>query len=425
MARALLVTLSLLALLTDAYADEACAPLGADTTLLRCTSLDAVESLAAGLSSRLHVMRGGPEPLALYRATVLDLGARYPVTPVLFLGRPDESEAEATHFERTSTRGSIRSKLWANPARMSRVFWIIERRADARGDNAGELRHYVLRNGYLYTEDPAMIARWQSLLTLEALFAEPTVTLLRGDATVLLPRGPTGYLGPTLEPGGAPVTLRLFDRVTTSIGDLAQPSALDLESLRRAHGLARIDVSSVKNGWARVHAVTTHGEIIPGAVIHDGVKTRLLLAHEDRAALEALLAESRTIAATWRALRERPLGFDEHHGGGALAPGVDGWERTELPLADRAPWRNPARFMQALEKVPDRFHEGDVLLVDVGAEQRAWTVWQVDPIRGRPLALLDGAEPRPIAVVLDTVPQATLRGRIRRTVHSPAHSPAH
>lgn len=418
MVRATLVALILALALPAAHAQDACAPLGGDTSLLRCPTLDDVEQLAATMASRPRIEKGSPDPLTLYRDTVVEMGTRVPVTPLLFLGRPQETEAEATHFERYSTRGTIRAKLWAAPARMSHVFWIIERRAEARGDTVAELRHYVLHNGYLYTEDPKTAARWTELLSLEALFTEPAVTLLRGDTAVTLRREQAGYTAAPLEPGGPPPSLRLFDRVVVG-GDLDPPVALDLDSLRRAHGLLRIEVSAAKDGWVRVHAVTTHGDIVPGAVIHDGVKTRLLLAHEDKAALEALLTKSRAMGAAWRALRERPLGFDEHHGGGALAPGASGWERTELAPADRAPWRNPTRFLQALERLPDRFHEGDVLLVDVGKEQRAWTVWQVDPVHGRPLQLLDGATPRPLGVVLDEVPSAVLRGRLRHTGAAP------
>lgn len=412
MSRFLLPAILIVVVASQAVAAEPCAPIGGDTSLVRCPTLAAVEELASTLAQKPRVTPKGLDPLRTYQDTILAIGARVPVTPVLFLGRPMDSPAEASHFHRYGTRGIIRARLWSNPQRMKQAFWVIERRAEARGDGPDELRHYVLRDGYLYTEDPALAERWQTALALGQLWTTSSVVLQRGDALIPLERDGARFVRAAGPAKGTEEQLRVFDRVAASAADVGAPVALDLERLREAHGLARITVAAVSGGQAKIHAVTAMGDIVPGVIIHDGVRTRLLLAHADRGALEALLHRSRALASEWRSLRDMPLGFDEQHGGGDLLDGR--WARVDVPAAARAPWSAQQRFLDSLDGVPDRFHEGDVLVVDVDGDTRAWIVWQVDPIEGRPLMLLDGAAPRALGQVLDAYPSAHLVARLRR-----------
>lgn len=408
-----LLALALLVVGSRAVADP-CAPLGGDTSLVRCSTLDAVQELAATLAQTPRVAPRGPSPLHLYEATVLTMGVRVPVTPLFFLGRPLDTAAETASFERGSTRAAIRARLWSNPQRMAHAWRVVERRMEARGDTVEELRSYVLRGGYAYTEDPWVAERWAATLSLGDVWSEPAIVLQRGDVIIRLERSGAGYVRAG---DGGGEELRLLDRVAASAMDLDPPVALDLDRLRVAHGLARIAVSDVAGGWARVHAVTARGDIVPGAVLHDGERTRLLVSHPDRVALERLLAESRSLAGLWRASRGTPLGFEEVHGGGALRGPA--WGRVEAPSSAHVPYSAGARFHRSLDAVPDRFHEGDVLVLDVDGSPRAWVVWQVDPVEGRPLMLLDGATPRPLAQVLAPFPSAVVRARLRRVTAAP------
>jgi hypothetical protein len=81
-------------------------------------------------------------------------------------------------------------------------------------------------------------------------------------------------------------------------------------------------------------------------------------------------------------------------------------------------------FMEALAAVPDRFVEGDALLLMNDGETRAFLVAAVDPVLGVPIALLEGNEPLPLFVALSKHQAATLLGRARRTGKDVAPAPA-
>ena len=128
-------------------------------------------------------------------------------------------------------------------------------------------REILLRNGYLYAEDPELAFALVQQLGVHHLFNSEEVWIQRGDETLHARRkGVDKYVyidGPT---PGEPVRLLLLDRV--GVGKATPPLHRDLRSLRYRLHFDRIDVEHI-----------THDHLV--AVLHYGrVRTQAVLKTE-------------------------------------------------------------------------------------------------------------------------------------------------
>jgi hypothetical protein len=76
-------------------------------------------------------------------------------------------------------------------------------------------RDVLLREGYLYAEDPNLAFALASLVRLEDLFGDTVVWIQRGELTLHAERGLKGYVFTDGPNRGEPVRLILFDRIGT------------------------------------------------------------------------------------------------------------------------------------------------------------------------------------------------------------------
>ena len=195
--------------------------------------------------SALEALPGAPR-LEERRVEVL---ARSPSTPVVFLRVPGEGEELPAAAARL--RATLDEAGWSRPAlqevlRQTRLNLPLRRRA-------------ILREGYLYAEEPAAALRLAETLRFDHLFDEPEIVVERGGESFILKKRKGYYAHP--EALTEPAHLLLFDRVrlpqepatsplhfslSTLASDLGFSSAR-LERLTREGALAELDYAGVRS----------------------------------------------------------------------------------------------------------------------------------------------------------------------------------
>ena len=256
-------------------AAEPCAPIDDAGLLIACPAGGA-EGEAARIGRALAVTPTDA-PLADYERVVLKLSRAVKMTPLLFPGAP---------------RGAAEGTSGAGEGGSAGA---------AGGDKLARRRAETLTNGYLWTLDGKTARGWHTRLDLGALFDAPTLVLMRGDRPFPLVRRAGRYEHAEGAITGSRARLLLFDRVAETREELGPPSAFDLDLLREGLAIRRFDVDSVDPSRARVRARFVSGLVVPGIVVHDGERTRLVV-QGDRAALTGAVADGRRTMEVERAI---------------------------------------------------------------------------------------------------------------------------
>lgn len=111
-------------------------------------------------------------------------------------------------------------------------------------DHPERLRELLLRDGYVYTDDPRTARLLTVELTFEKLFNEERLGLMRGSARYTLERGKGGlYYYEDGPQAGQRARLLLFDRVFVDGQDPGEPLHLDVRELARSEGIEGMQIA--------------------------------------------------------------------------------------------------------------------------------------------------------------------------------------
>ncbi|HOU91089.1 MAG TPA: hypothetical protein PLU22_08595 [Polyangiaceae bacterium] len=200
------------------------------------------------------------------------------------------------------------------------------------------LRALILREGYLYSSDPAEALALVQGLTLTDLFTEPELYLARGSRVERLVRSEgrrARYEHADGPAAGQPATLLLGDRVATTAAALAEPRHRDVAGFAEDVGAdrVRVEMQTARHVVARLHFGDTWVRALLGA---DGARLSLACLDADpnlRRAVTAWQAEDRTRREALTRLRaavtaavaeaipfDRPRGAPDHLQDGQLRP---------------------------------------------------------------------------------------------------------
>jgi hypothetical protein len=136
------------------------------------------------------------------------------------------------------------------------------------------LREVLLRDGYLYSEDPVEALALVREVELDDLFDEPHIWLLRGDKLERLERHPVRRRFEYRFSDGEPATLLLFDRVATHPTALRKPLHRDIRALKQRAGFDRLRVVHMTER-ALVAELTFGKERVTGLIQSDGARLDL------------------------------------------------------------------------------------------------------------------------------------------------------
>ncbi len=113
------------------------------------------------------------------------------------------------------------------------------------GSRKQAYRSTVLREGYLYADLPDTAFRFTWSITLDELFDEQEVWLLRGSQANKLVRTDRGYRYADGADQGKAATLLMFDRVATSLEDLLPALHVDFVPAMHALGFDRVSIERI------------------------------------------------------------------------------------------------------------------------------------------------------------------------------------
>jgi len=200
------------------------------------------------------------------------------------------------------------------------------------------LRALILREGYLYSSDPAEALALVQGLTLTDLFTEPELHLARGSRVERLVRSEgrrARYEHADGPAAGQPATLLLGDRVATTVAALAEPRHRDVAGLAEQVGADRIRVERVTDR-AIIARLRFGGTWVHALLDAEGARLSLACLDADaslRRAVTAWQAEDRTRREALTRLRaavtaavaealpfDRPRGAPDHLQDGQLRP---------------------------------------------------------------------------------------------------------
>lgn len=156
--------------------------------------------------------------------------ARSPSTPVVFLREPGATEelpAEAARL-----RQILVEARWSSPA-LHRVLQQTRLNLPLR-------RRAILREGYLYADEPASAMRLAGTLRFDHLFDEPEIAVERGGERFVLRKRKGYYVHP--EAPTEPARLLLFDRITLPDEPAAPRLHFALEKLADQLGFSSVEV---------------------------------------------------------------------------------------------------------------------------------------------------------------------------------------
>lgn len=208
------------------------------------------------------------------------LVARAKGEPVLFVRTPEYAPTTDPEVIAHRVRLATSGHAWDTLA----VFL-----AQARG-RRHLARDVLLRQGYLYAEDPNLAFAMVSLVRLEDLFDDDSVWIQRGELTLDARRGRNGYTFVDGPNRGEPARLLLFDRVGTGTPEPALHR--DLRALRYRMHFDTVRVERITEH--RLVASVRYGElVIPTVIESDGARLAMRCRTVDparRAALDAAIA---------------------------------------------------------------------------------------------------------------------------------------
>ena len=111
-------------------------------------------------------------------------------------------------------------------------------------DHPIRLRELLLRDGYLYTDDPRAARDLTTRLGFESLFTEDRLELMRGSAHYRLQKGKAGlYYHVDGPQEGQRARLLLFDRVWIEGQDPGEPLHLDVRELAQKEGVEGLQIA--------------------------------------------------------------------------------------------------------------------------------------------------------------------------------------
>jgi hypothetical protein len=271
-------------------------------------------SCAARYDALVRAGSPGTPALDAVRAQVL---GRALATPVVFVREPTKSEPALLE------PGKRRPALAPAPSGVTRV----GRLTRALAGKPRELRAALLREGYLYTDDPGEAVALVQSVTLADLFDEEVVTQARGDAVSRLEKRPPRkgekkhrYVYASGPRAGDEATVWLFDRLAAGV-ELGPRLDADVMALTR-EGYERLAVRGrdahalaveLEAGGARARAVVELGPTTRvscfASPTHEVERLRAatLATRPEREALRAMSAAIDAIA-------REALRFDRPHG---------------------------------------------------------------------------------------------------------------
>lgn len=169
-------------------------------------------------------LSGAPK-LEAKRAQIL---GRAKATPVLFTSEPvfDKSESAAVRF--------LRDELGRDPSArtLGRIYHMLHRRPELA-------RAVLLRQGYLYTDEPNLAFALLQKVELGDLFEDAEIVIQRGGELLGATRQKDGYVYASGTHAGEPAKVLLFDRVWSSAAPVGPPLHVDLEPLAASLGFWR------------------------------------------------------------------------------------------------------------------------------------------------------------------------------------------
>lgn len=204
----------------------------------------------------------GAPKLEENRALVM---ARSKAEPVLFLEEP-------------TFTGEVSPGVQARRNAMLRTEYprdMTLRTIDTFRDLPTRLREILLRSGYLYTDDPATARELTVELTLERLFREPHIKMMRGSLVLDLKKGPDGVFYFASGPDeGTRARLFLFDRVWLPGEDPGPPLHVDVREFAAREGIEGLRVAHL--GERQIVAELRFGDSwVPALLKRDGVHLEL------------------------------------------------------------------------------------------------------------------------------------------------------
>lgn len=212
--------------------------------------------------------------LKLYERAVKTTAMMTRIVPLLFVETPRLGPEQVAWLEENPTEARVFREMWsARGAKQWRRMGEVRRRL---AHNKTALRHMLLRDGTFYVED-TQVARYAFRnLKIQHFFDDPTVWLARGETLFELERKGDRYVFAYGPRAGAPARLVLHDRITHEPATLQRRQAWDLDALRRAAGLRRLEVTNVTWDLLEGTAILRSGLNAPARALR--VDGRLVLA---------------------------------------------------------------------------------------------------------------------------------------------------
>ncbi|MBN1947112.1 MAG: hypothetical protein JW797_15660 [Bradymonadales bacterium] len=252
----------------------------------------AEEELAASLNPPDPVViRDG---LAVYEELLNGVARRTRTHLDLLENTPALNQAELEYFHRNPEVWEATLAYRATPPGQQRLRQL--QAAWQQITSREGRRHLLLRDGYLYVEDPVTADWVVRRIELKDLFDQPTIVLSRGSNRFILERGRDGRYYHT-DPGYDRYRARLvaIDRVGTE-EELGPDPSYNLNFLRRRFGLQRIGIGPETGAGRAGQVVFLDGSRFPARVVraHRGISLVGVVAEPAR--LDDTLAHSGQIA---------------------------------------------------------------------------------------------------------------------------------
>ncbi len=233
--------------------------------------------------------------------------------PVVFLRPPMVDKGALSPYLRT-VADAIRDQQRAHEALKTLKSLLRYRRDDVRS--------VLFPEGYFYAETPWLAQRLVMTFTLQSLFDEPDLWVLRGSDVLHLVQGKYGYVYADGPEEGQAAALLLFDRVATDRAALFPPLHVDLVGVSRDYGFDRVRIeritsvgvnAAVRYGpdgpWVEASLTTVDGRASLGCeIVQEADRARVEAARKDRRVVEHV-ADALRAAVQAEAAEQLP--FDE------------------------------------------------------------------------------------------------------------------
>lgn len=192
--------------------------------------------------SALEALPGAPS----FDAQRVEILARAPSTPVLFLRAPEVAAAGVTLTPISAEARRLRQLLEADRF-SSTAFNRVMQQTRA---NLPLRREVFLREGYLYADSPGTALRLSESLRFDHLFDAPRLVVERGGERFVLERRKGQYVHPETPTEGA--RLLLFDRIGLPEDPLRPPLHFSVQRLAEELGFASLEVRRLTSEGALV-----------------------------------------------------------------------------------------------------------------------------------------------------------------------------